>query len=111
MPRLMLHLPLSQAGESFSFTAAKFHLMLQYGCRCLLNYTCLQVLVNNNLQGKGAVVYIGTRGKVTYGIKTHGSESRGQEEAGHMRRTSELFTHSTAVKFVDTLNKPPLNEV
>ena len=41
-------------------------------------------------------------------IKTHSSESRGQEEAGRMRRTSELFTHSTAVKFVDALNKPPL---
>ena len=36
-------------------------------------------------------------------IKTHGSESRGQEE-----RTSQLFTCSTAVKFVDALNNPPL---
>ena len=41
-------------------------------------------------------------------IKTHGNESRGQEEAGHMRRMSELFTRSTAVKFVGALNKPPL---
>ena len=41
-------------------------------------------------------------------IKTHGNESRGQEEAGRMRRMSELFTRSTAVKFVDALNKPPL---
>ena len=41
-------------------------------------------------------------------IKTHGSESRGQEEAGRTRRTSELFTRSTAVKFIDTLNNPPL---
>ena len=41
-------------------------------------------------------------------IKTHGSESRGQEEAGCTRQTSELFTGSTAVKFVNTLNKPPL---
>ena len=40
-------------------------------------------------------------------IKTHDSESRGQEEAGRMQRTSELFTHSTALKFVNTLNKPP----
>ena len=38
-------------------------------------------------------------------IKTHNSESRGQEEAGHMRRMSELFTGSTTLKF---LNKPPL---
>ena len=28
-------------------------------------------------------------------IKTHNSELRGQEEAGRMRRTSELFTGST----------------
>ena len=40
-------------------------------------------------------------------IKTHGSESRGQEEAGCTRRTSELFTRSTALKFVNALNKPP----
>ena len=37
-------------------------------------------------------------------IKTHDSESRGQKEAGRTRRT----TRSTAVKFVDALNKPPL---
>ena len=41
-------------------------------------------------------------------IKTHGSESRVQEEAGRTRRTSELFTGSTAVKFVNALNKLPL---
>ena len=40
-------------------------------------------------------------------IKTHDSESRGQEEAGRKRRTSELFTRSTALKFVNALNKPP----
>ena len=38
------------------------------------------------------------------GIKTHGSESWGQEEAGHTQRTSELFTGSTTVKFVNALN-------
>ena len=42
-----------------------------------------------------------------YVIKTHDSESRGQEEAGRTRRTSELFTRSTALKFVNALNKPP----
>ena len=41
------------------------------------------------------------------GIKTHDSESRGQEEAGRTRQTSELFTRSTALKFVNALNKPP----
>ena len=40
-------------------------------------------------------------------IKTHDSESRGQKEAGRTRRTSELFTRSTALKFVNALNKPP----
>ena len=40
-------------------------------------------------------------------IKTHDSESRGQEEAGRTRRTSELFTRSTALKFINALNKPP----
>ena len=45
---------------------------------------------------------------ITNNIKTHGSESRGQEEAGHTRRMSELFTGSTAVKFVNAPNKPPL---
>ena len=37
-------------------------------------------------------------------IKTHDSESRGQEEAG---RTSELFTDSTSLKLANALNKPP----
>ena len=41
-------------------------------------------------------------------IKTHDSELRGQEEAGHTRRMSVLFTDSTGVKFVNALNKPPL---
>ena len=41
-------------------------------------------------------------------IKTHDSESRGQEEAGRMRRMSVLFTGSTGMKFVNALNKPPL---
>ena len=40
-------------------------------------------------------------------IKTHDSESRGQEEAGRTRRMSVLFTGSTAVKLVNALNKPP----
>ena len=41
-----------------------------------------------------------------FSIKTHDSESRGQEEAGRTRQTSELFTRSTALKFVNALNKP-----
>ena len=45
--------------------------------------------------------------KLHYHIKTHDSESRGQEEAGRTRQTSELFTRSTALKFVNALNKPP----
>ena len=45
---------------------------------------------------------------VIINIKTHDSESRGQEEAGHTRRMSVLFTGNTGVKFVNALNKPPL---
>ena len=41
-------------------------------------------------------------------IKTHDSESRGQEEAGRTQRMSVLFTGSTAVKLVNALNKLPL---
>ena len=41
-------------------------------------------------------------------IKTHDSESQGQEEAGHTQRMIVLFTGSTAMKFVNTLNKLPL---
>ena len=44
---------------------------------------------------------------LTLRIKTYDSESRGQEEVGHTQRTSELFTRSTALKFVIALNKPP----
>ena len=44
-------------------------------------------------------------------FKTHSSELRGQEETGlcdePVRRTSELFTRSTAVKLAKALNKPP----
>ena len=47
-------------------------------------------------------------GPVDVEIKTHDSESRGQEEAGHTRRMSELFTGSTTLKLVNALNKPPL---
>ena len=42
-------------------------------------------------------------------IKTHNSESRGQEAAGCMQQMSELFTRSTAVEFVNVLNKLPLS--
>ena len=41
-------------------------------------------------------------------IKTHGSESRGQEEAGlRDEPVSYLQVRSTAVKLVNPLNKPP----
>ena len=41
-------------------------------------------------------------------IKTHDSESQGQEEAARTQRMSELFTGSSTLKLVNTLNKPPL---
>ena len=40
-------------------------------------------------------------------IKTHDSESRGQEEVGSMQRMSESFTDSTTLKFTNAI-KPPL---
>ena len=40
-------------------------------------------------------------------MKTHNSESQGQEEAGHTQRTSELFTGSITMKLVNNLNKLP----
>ena len=43
-----------------------------------------------------------------YLFKTHDSELRSQKEAGHMRRTSELLTCSTAVNFFNILNKSAL---
>ena len=38
--------------------------------------------------------------------KTDDSELRGQEEAGHTRPMSELFTCSTVVKLYNALNTP-----
>ena len=40
-------------------------------------------------------------------IKTHNSESQGQEEAGRMQQVSYLRVYRTALKFVRALNKPP----
>ena len=40
-------------------------------------------------------------------IKTHGSESRGQEETDLHDEPVSYFTGSTAVKLVNTLNNPP----
>ena len=36
--------------------------------------------------------------------KTHDSELQDQEEAGHTQQRNELFTHSTALKFGNTLD-------
>ena len=52
--------------------------------------------------------YLSYCSTIKFNIKTHDSEWRGQEEAGCMRQTSELFTGSTTVKFVNALNKLPL---
>ena len=41
-------------------------------------------------------------------IETHDSKQRGQEEVGHTRQTSVLFTGSIGVKFVNALTKPSL---
>ena len=41
-------------------------------------------------------------------IKTHDSKSRGQEKVDRTQQMNELFTHGTAMKFTNALNKPPL---
>ena len=41
-------------------------------------------------------------------VKTHDSESRGQEEAQQRDHCRELFTRSTALKLANALAKPPL---
>ena len=43
---------------------------------------------------------------VLFRIKTHDSESRGQEKQA-VHDNSELFTCSTAQKLADAINKPP----
>ena len=40
---------------------------------------------------------------MTHIIKTHDTESRNQEKAGYMQRTSELFTGSTTLKLVNAI--------
>ena len=59
---------------------------------------------------KEAIFYVNTapRLKTPVYIKTHDSESRGQEEAQQCRPLSELFTRSTALKLANALAKPPL---
>ena len=44
-------------------------------------------------------------------IKTHDSESRGQEEVGRTRRMSVLFTGGTGVKFVNALNAAAMKAI
>ena len=65
---------------------------------------CALSIIYACMVGVCACVYV----ILTYRIKTHNSESRGQEEAGCTQRMSVLFTGSTGVKFVNALNKPPL---
>ena len=82
---------------------------LSFGVHACLTYTHMQVWVTLiELTVCALPVCIKLPLNCTVCIKTHDSESRGQEEAGRTRRRSELFTGSTAVKFVNTLNKPPL---
>ena len=68
------------------------------------DYTCGQGL--NVISDTTFLTIFGKLHYTTY-IKTHDSKLRGQEEAGRTERTSELFTRSTALKFVNALNKPP----
>ena len=69
---------------------------------CFKNMATGKYIINEKWQSSRN----GMEDKVDW-IKTHDSESRGQEEAGRTRRMSVLFTGSTAVKLVNALNKPP----
>ena len=80
-------------------------LLQNYNCTVFANY--IDVLYSTlDIYGKYSTIFAFDP-PMQSKIKTHDSESRGQEEAGRTRRTSELFTRSTALKFVNALNKPP----
>ena len=74
-----------------------------YSCHGAYLLFCICYLNSVSFIGFSAYTY----DEICIKIKTHDSELRGQEEAGHMRRMSVLFTRSTAMKLVNVLNKPP----
>ena len=78
--------------------------MLEQTIPCKSNTSTTQTATQHTITKIVSVLYTHIR---SHYIKTHDSESRGQEEAGRMRRMSVLFTGSTGVKFVKALNKPP----
>ena len=82
------------------------------GCRfhwfiaCFVKIQSDRTVQTNSCDNNDSKIYTPQNMRM-HSIKTHDSESRGQEESGRTQRTSELFTHSTALKFVNALNKPP----
>ena len=84
----------------FSASNVLAHINIMYYCIYMLAY-------NTTYLSTLPVLPLYTVHNMLHNIKTHDSESQGQEEAGRTRRTSELFTRSTALKFVNTLNKLP----
>ena len=42
---------------------------------------------------------------IAISINTHDSESCGEEEVDHTQQMSELFTHSTGLKFVNAFKE------
>ena len=81
------------------------HLVLKY---CQYNNLSMPVCHIIKLHGFiGAAILILALVSVA-DIKTHDSESRGQEElSSRTRRMSELFTGSTALKFENAVTKTP----
>ena len=69
-----------------------------------------QSILNGEVRGSTSTMFIVTDSKL---IKTHDSESRGQEETAIIRETkntrplSELFTRKSVKKLTNALVKPP----
>ena len=82
-----------------SFTGGNYSLFCWFS-RTVSGWLCMYVLKVKLMFESLYILY-------SMYIKTHDSESRGQEEAGRTRRMSVLFTGNTAVKLVNALNKPP----
>ena len=67
---------------------------LSYSWKLIIQHSVL-LFDNFKAQCTGHLLKLLDSKNIDVIIKTHDSELRGQEEAGCMRRTSELFTHST----------------
>ena len=87
------------------------YIVMDTGCDCGLNFCTKSYTQHHNWNPLSKYTkhqwWVSNK-IISLHIKAHDSESRGQEEAGRVRRTSELFTCSTAVKLANALIKLPL---